>query len=237
MREEMTSQEKFGLPYNDPFLTLDQEVGRIQFFLEGIKSEDWTKPTRCKGWSVRDMVAHLDGDEEYNEACLENRVQEYITGYKDLDTFNAQQIAKRAHLSNDAIFEQWVERQSRVREEWAKLGLGATIQTSVGPYPLHAQIWHITSEYAIHGDDMGVFVGEEEAEFRLMWRVQFSLFAVQEKGSPAGLERTDDHVIVTFNDRQIFLSNEDFVSAVSARLPFPRNPDDRRIIEALRTLA
>ncbi len=231
------SQEKFGLPHNDPFLTLDLEVGRVQSLLESLKPEEWTKPTCCEGWSVRDIVAHLDSDEEYNEACLEDRVKEHIAGFKDLDTFNDQQIAKRAHLSNEAIFEQWVKRQTRVREEWGKLGLGATIQTFVGPYPLHAQIWHITSEYATHGDDMGVFVGEEEAEFRLMWRVQFSLHAVQEKENPPGLERTDEHIIVTLKDHQMSLSHEDFVAAVSVRLPLPENPDDRRVVEALRSLA
>jgi uncharacterized protein (TIGR03083 family) len=231
------SQEKFHLPDLDPFLTLDQEVGRIQSLLDSLKPEEWTNPTRCEGWTVRDVVAHLDSDEEYNEACLEDRVKEFISGFTDLDTFNAKQIGKRAHLSNEEILDQWSNRQARVREEWAKLGLEATIPTFIGPYPLRAQIWHIASEYATHGDDLGVFVGEEEAEFRLMWRVQLSLFAVQEKENPPGLERTDDVVIVTLDDHQMALSDKDFVAAVSARLPLPGDPNDRQIVEVLRTLA
>lgn len=231
------NQEKFHLPDLDPFLTLDHEVARIQSLLDSLKPEDWKKPTRCEGWTFRDMVAHLDADEEYNEACLENRVKMHIAGFTDLDSFNAEQIEKRAHLSNEEILEQWIDRQARVREEWAKLGLKAKIQTFIGPYPLHAQIWHITSEYATHGDDMGVYVGEEEAEYRLMWRVQFSLFAVQEKKDPPGLERTDDGVVVTLNDNTMLLSDVDFIAAVSARLPLPGNPNERRLVEALRTLA
>ncbi len=231
------SQEKFYLPDLDPFLTLDQEVARIQSLLDILKPEEWRRPTRCAGWTIRDLVAHLDSDEEYNEACLEERIKEYITGFKDLDNFNARQIEKRAHLSNEDILEQWSSRQARVRERWAKLGLGAKIQTSIGPYPLRAQIWHITSEYATHGDDLGVFVGEEEAEFRLMWRIQVSLFAVQERAKPLGLERMDDVIIVTARDLRLALSDEDFVAAVSARLPLPENPEDRRVVEALRTLA
>jgi hypothetical protein len=84
---------------------------------------------------------------------------------------------------------------------------------------------------------MGVFVGEEEGEFRLMWRVQISLFAVQEKKDPPDLERTDDVIIVTVEDHQMALTDEDFVSAVSARLPLPENPENRRNVEALRSLA
>jgi len=231
------SQEKFYLPDLDPFLTLDQEVARIQSFLDSLKPEEWKKPTRCKGWTVRDLLAHLDSDEEYNEACLNGTVTDFISGYKDFDTFNEEMIQKRANLSNEDMLEQWISRQTRVREEWAKLGLGAKIQTSIGPYPLLSQIWHITSEYATHGDDMGVFVAEEEGEFRLMWRVQLSLFAVQEKENPPGLERTDDVIIVTVGDHRMALSDEDFVAAVSARFPLPENPEDRRNVETLRALA
>jgi uncharacterized protein (TIGR03083 family) len=231
------SQEKFYLPDLDPFLTLDQEIARIQSLLDSLKPEDWTNPTRCEGWTVRDLVAHLDSDEEYNEACLEDRVKEFISGFTDLDTFNAKQIEKRAHLSNEELFEQWSNRQAHVREEWAKLGLKNQIPTFIGPYPLRAQIWHITSEYATHGDDLGVFVGEEETEFRLMWRVQLSLFAVQEKKDPPSLKRRDDVIIVTLKDHWMALTDEDFVAAVSARLPLPENQKDLGIVKALRTLA
>jgi uncharacterized protein (TIGR03083 family) len=231
------SQEKFYLPDLDPFLTLDQEVARIQSFLDSLKPEEWKKPTRCEGWTVRDLVAHLDSAEEYNEACLKGTVGDFISGYKDFDTFNAQMIQIRANLSNKEIYEQWTTRQANVREAWAEIGLGANIQTSIGPYPLHSQIWHITSEYATHGDDMGVFVGEDEAEFRLMWRVQFSLFAVQEKENPPGLERTDDIIIVTVENNRMAFTDEDFVAAVSARLTLPEDAKDRRNVEALRSLA
>jgi uncharacterized protein (TIGR03083 family) len=231
------SQEKFYLPDIDPFLTLDQEVARIQSYLDSLKPEEWKKPTRCEGWTVRDLVAHIDSGEEYNEACLKGTVADFISGYKDFDTFNSQMIKNRADLSNEEILEQWINRQARVREEWAKLGLGAKIQTAIGPYPLHSQIWHITSEYATHGDDMGVFVSEEEGEFRLMWRVQISLFAVQEKKNPPGLERADDVILVTFEGHRMALTDEDFIAAVSARLPLPENPEDRRNVESLRSLA
>jgi uncharacterized protein (TIGR03083 family) len=217
------NQERFYLPDLDPFLTLDREVARIQSLLDSLKPEEWTKPTRCEEWTVRDMVAHLDS-------------VEFISGFRDLDSFNTQEIKKRAHLSNEEIFEAWVSRQTRVREKWAKLGLSSSISTFKGPFPLHTQIWYINSEYATHGDDMGVSVGEEEAEFRLMWRVQFSLFALQQRENPPGLERVDDGIVVTVNDSRMAFSDEDFVSAVSARLPLPEDPKDRMTVESLRTL-
>ena len=111
------------------------------------------------------------------------------------------------------------------------------ITTIVGPYPLRAQIWHIISEYATHADDMGVEVPSEAQQPRLTWRFQFSAFAVQEKKDPPGLERRGNRVIITMKQHHLSLSLEDFVAAVSARLPLPQNQENRQIIKALRTLA
>jgi hypothetical protein len=117
------------------------------------------------------------------------------------------------------------------------LGLEVEIPTFIGPYPLHAQIWHITSEYATHADDMGVQVLPEDQHSRLMWRFQFSAFAVQEKKNPPGLARKDNRIMIFTDQHRLSLSEEDFVAAVSARLPIPENPQDRKLIEALQTLA
>jgi hypothetical protein len=46
-----------------------------------------------------------------------------------------------------------------------------------------------------------------------------------------------NRMIISLKDHRLSLSLKHFVAAVSARLPLPKNPGDRRIIEALRTLA
>ncbi len=229
--------DSFGLPEVDPFSTLDGEIARLDAFLAGLGLADWQAPTRCAGWSVRDMVAHLDSVEDYNEACLKDNLEAFIDGFSNLDAFNDREIRKRAPLSNEEILRQWRGRQARVRQAWADLGLTAQIKTSIGLYPLHAQIWHITSEYATHADDLGVEVPADEQAPRLEWRAQFSAFAVQERKDPPGLERRGDRIVLSVKNHELSLSLEDFVAAVSARLALPQNPDDRRIIETLRSLA
>jgi uncharacterized protein (TIGR03083 family) len=227
----------FSLPKKDPFSTLDREINRLSKFFTSLDPQDWKAPTHCEGWTVRDMVAHLDSDEEYNEACLNDTVGTLITGFTSIDDFNDQQIQKRAHLSNEEILRQWRVRQAHVRKTWEQLGLEVEIPTFIGPYPMHAQIWHITSEYATHADDMGVQVLPDDQHPRLMWRFQFSAFAVQEKKNPPGLARKDSRMIIFTDQHRLSLSEEDFVAAVSARLPVPENPQDRKLIAALRTLA
>ncbi|MBW2147658.1 MAG: maleylpyruvate isomerase family mycothiol-dependent enzyme [Deltaproteobacteria bacterium] len=230
-------RQTFGLPEADPFSVLDGEIARLNAFFTGLRPEEWLSPTRCQGWSVRDMVAHLDCVEEYNEACLNDDLESLSAVFSDLDDFNDRHIRKRAHLSNEEVLKQWRARQAGVRQAWEGLGLDAQIKTSIGPYPLHAQIWHITSEYATHADDMGAEVPSDQKEPRIRWRVQFSAFAVQERETPPDLALQGDRMIVTFKGHRLSLSLEDFVAAVSARLTLPRNRDDRRIIETLRTLA
>jgi uncharacterized protein (TIGR03083 family) len=230
-------QQKFALPETDPFSTLDDEIAMLNAFLNSLSSTDWEESTRCEGWTVRDMVAHFDSDEAYNEACLDNTLEALTTGFSSIDEFNQRHIQDRAHLSTDEVLRQWRTRQARVRKRWKALDLNTKITTIVGPYPLRAQIWHIISEYATHADDMGVKVPPEAQQARLMWRFQLSAFAVQEKKNPPRLERRGDRIIVTLKQHNLSLSVEDFIAAVSARLTIPQNQEDRQIIKALRALA
>ena len=211
-------QHNFGLPEADPFSTLDGEIARLNAFFTSLRPTDWEAATRCEGWTVRDMVAHFDSDEEYNEACLDAALEALTANFSSIDEFNQRQVQKRAHLSNEEILKQWRTRQARVRKDWEELGLNTKITTIVGPYPLQAQIWHITSEYATHADDMGLEVPLDAQQPRLSWRLQFSAFAVQEKKNPPGLERRGNRMIITLKQHHLSLSQEDFVTAVSARL-------------------
>ena len=123
----------FSLPKKDPFSTLDSEISRLNKFVTSLDSEDWKAPTHCEGWTVRDMVAHLDSDEEYNEACLNDTVGTLIAGFTSIDDFNDRQIQKRAHLSNEEILHRWRVRQAHVRKTWEQLGLKVKIPPSSGP--------------------------------------------------------------------------------------------------------
>ena len=230
-------QQNFSLPEADPFTTLDDEISRLNAFLTSLSSTDWEASTRCEGWTVRDMVAHFDSDEAYNEACLDNTLEALAAGFSSIDEFNQGQIQNRAHLSTEEVLKQWRTRHARVRKKWAALAPNTKITTIVGPYPLRAQIWHITSEYATHADDMGVKVAPDAQQQRLLWRSQLSAFAVQEKKNPPGLERKENQMIITTKQHHLSLTLEDFVAAVSARLALPQNQEERQIIKALRALA
>lgn len=229
--------QKFSLPEIDPFATLDEEIGRLNGFFDSLSPVQWKASTLCEGWTVRDMVAHFDSDEVYNEACLDNTLEALAAGFSSVEAFNQRQIEDRAHLSSEEALTQWRTRQAKVRKRWEALGLDTEIATLLGPYPLRTQIWHIVSEYATHADDMGVDVPPGAQQPRLRWRLQLSAHVVQEKNNPPGLEHRGDQMIVAMNAHTLSLSTADFVAAVCARLGLPRNKEDRQIVKALRTLA
>ena len=40
-----------------PFELLDREAGRVHHLVTS--APDWSRPSRCAGWTVRDMLGHL----------------------------------------------------------------------------------------------------------------------------------------------------------------------------------
>lgn len=106
----------------DPFEILDGEAARLDAFFSAVGDEDWTRPSRCTGWSVRDVLGHLAAGEEYHRACLDATVSALLRrhaerGATDMDAFNALGIADRAEMSPDQVLAEWdcVGHRSRSR--------------------------------------------------------------------------------------------------------------------------
>src|SRR4051794_12452045 len=55
----------------DPVYTLDlfpEERAALLELLSGLSDEEWTKPTVCEGWSVKDVALHILGGDFGNLA-------------------------------------------------------------------------------------------------------------------------------------------------------------------------
>ena len=62
----------------DPYDLMDAEAARLDAYFSALGPADWAKPSRCEGWSVRDVLAHLTASEAYNHASLEGTVSRQI---------------------------------------------------------------------------------------------------------------------------------------------------------------
>src|SRR5438093_9830947 len=64
----------------NPFPVYDREISRLRAHLRGLKGTDWSARSHCRGWSVKDIVAHLSTDEVYNQACLDGTLRQLPFG-------------------------------------------------------------------------------------------------------------------------------------------------------------
>ena len=225
----------------DALALMEQEADRCKRFFETADESTWMRDTRCEGWDVRDLLAHLAGVETYHLACLDDTIQELFAeaakaGMTDLNSFNDWAVQQRASRSRQEVLDEWRTKNTEVRRRMRELGADATMSSSVGPYPVDLMAFHIASEYATHGDDMDVEVDTSEQDGRRAWRAKVSRFALKEAEKPVELSQAGDRYVVRSDGKEIELSEHDFVEAVTARLPRD-HPIDPQLRDALRALA
>jgi uncharacterized protein (TIGR03083 family) len=251
-----------GLAHYDPFDIFDTEAARLDSYFSTLDAEGWARASGCEGWSVRDVLGHLAGEELYNHACLEGRLERFyamldaegVTGYKE---FNEWCVRRRRGLPVAEVLAEWRDKNGWTRARMRDLGRDAMMDTSVGPYPVGAQTFHYDSEYATHADDVGAPVAPEEAEGRTDWRVRVGLFVLGEqgvlvergdegrgdgvsgngvRGGGVRVERDAERMRVRADGHDAVLTRPDFVRATVGRLP-AGSPVPPAIRSALRCLA
>jgi uncharacterized protein (TIGR03083 family) len=228
----------------DPFGLFDAEAARLDRCFSPLDQAGWRAPSRCVGWSVRDVLAHLAGEELYNHACLDGDVagffarlhREGVGGSGSFGDFNQWCVRQRRPLPVEQVLAEWRAANGQTRRRMRELGRDGLLETSTGRYPAGLQTFHYASEYATHADDVGAPVGAGEEPGRIRWRASVGRFALREQGAPVEVAATGRGVVVRVADLTAELSERDFVTATVARLP-EDHALDRRVRDALACLA
>jgi Mycothiol maleylpyruvate isomerase N-terminal domain len=179
------------------------------------------------------VVAHLSTDEVYNQACLDHTLDRLPRASGGLTGWNARGVRVRRAMPPLEVLQEWEARQERVRRAWGALGLNARIETSVGPYPLRLEIWHLAREYAIHADDIEVPMTARERRAQLRWRVAFGLFAAHEEGDVVDAVVDGSHVRLRRGRREYDLDFETFIAYLTNRPQQLKDPAGRRLVREL----
>jgi len=222
----------------DPYDLMDAEAARLDAYFSGLGEADWAKPSRCEGWSVRDLLAHLASSEDYNHASLEGTVGEFLAawgekGATDLTTANEIGIRALDDRSTDQLIADWRVSNALTRAKLRERD-GDDIDTSVGPYPARWQAFHLAFELAVHADDVGVPVAPAEAGARVAWEAAFGRFALKELDKDLNFEAANGTTHVQGDGIDIDLPDDVFVDAVAARLgpDAPFDAEQRTLLSA-----
>lgn len=220
----------------DPYDLYDGEAARLDAYFSSLAPDDdtWSRPSRCEGWTTRDVLAHLVATEEYHHACLDGTVAELFRrgaglGFTNLTAWNEHGVRSRDGMTTDELIESWRRDNADTRAR-LRARDGDDIDTSIGAYPLRWQAFHLAGELAIHADDIGVPIDPSEAAARLEWRARFSRFSLAESKPEVRTEPVERGTTVITGGAVFVLDDATFVEAVAGRLP-----SDAPIAESLRS--
>ncbi len=206
-----------------PYDLMAAEADRIAQYYKALPEDQWNQPTRCAGWSKRDLLAHMASTEDYNQACLDGTVMQFMAevgekGATDLASANEIGVRSFDGQPPQAVLDVW-RTQCREHIEGFRARDGDEVDSSVGGYPARWQAFHLAYELATHADDAGVPVSPKEAAARADWLARFSRFSLSEKLPELTIEARDGHTHVQGDGIDIDLADEQFVQAVMGRLP------------------
>ncbi|WP_101784029.1 maleylpyruvate isomerase family mycothiol-dependent enzyme [Nonomuraea indica] len=216
----------------EPFDIFDAEAARLDRHFSGLDAEAWERPSRCAGWSVRDVLGHLAGEELYNHACLDGNVQDLLArlareGVDGFHDFNEWSVRQRRAVPVHEVLEEWRAKNGATRRRMRELGRDALIDTMAGPYPAGLQAFHYASEYATHADDVGAPVPDDEVDDRTWWRVAVGRLALAEQEADVQVEQTAEQIWAHTDGVEASLSYPEFVAATVGRLPAGHDLDPR----------
>jgi uncharacterized protein (TIGR03083 family) len=222
----------------DPYDLMQAEGERLDRFFTGLDDAEFARPSRCAGWSVRDVLAHLLSSEQYNIASLDGTVADFLAslgakGATDLTSANELGIRELDDRSTADVLAEWRTVNERTRERFRERD-GGDVDTSVGAYPARWQAFHLAFELATHADDVGVPVTAQEESARTAWQAQFGRFALKELNKDLELEAANHATQVRGDGIDVELPDAVFVQAVASRLDddSPLDAEQRALLSA-----
>lgn len=227
----------------DPLDLLDAEAARLDGYLGSLSGDAWARPSECAGWSVRDVLAHLAGNERYHRACLDGEVAAFRrelaeAGLDNRDAFNDREVRDRRGRPVAAVLAEWRDGNGHTRSLLRGRDPGGTVATLTGPYPVPLYAFHLASGLATHADDVHVPVAGADEPGRTHWRSRYGRFVLRERDAPVLVweSEPDGRIHVELDGHVEQLAPGEFVAATVGRLD-PGHPMDPLLRAAVRCLA
>ncbi|MEN9562194.1 MAG: hypothetical protein RIR73_438 [Chloroflexota bacterium] len=101
---------------------LTEAFARLLTLLESLHAEDWSKPTACTAWDVKDMVAHQAGG-YLSGVSLGEMLRQYgripKKGQLPEDAINELQVGERKHMTPQNLIAELKQVGAKAIHNWA----------------------------------------------------------------------------------------------------------------------
>jgi uncharacterized protein (TIGR03084 family) len=145
---------------------LTQQQDQLAALLDGLGDDDWTRPSRCEGWTVADVVLHLAQTNEMAVASVHGafgetveRLSAGLAPATSVDEAVDGMVALERGTPHTALRERW--RASAVEQAAALAGAGASrrVQWVAGDLTVRTLATTRLAETWIHGGDVAAAFG------------------------------------------------------------------------------
>ncbi|RSD19382.1 maleylpyruvate isomerase family mycothiol-dependent enzyme [Amycolatopsis eburnea] len=123
------SPTRWGPPIDVlPYFSKEEQA--LMTLLGALTEEDWTRPTMCAGWTVKDVAAHLLGDKvgrlsRSRDGHTSEAPRPGESFPRFIDRINEEWVVACRRLSTDVLLTMMYEFMGQTTEYWAKLDLDA----------------------------------------------------------------------------------------------------------------
>ena len=164
----------------DPSGPMMRQRRRFIETLRGLTDEQWATPSRCAGWTVKDVVAHLVGVDQFwamsFAAGLRGEPTRFLAAFDPVATPAAMVERERA-LSPADVLERFAANAKALGEvvdgltadQWA-----APVESPPGHVPLRTAVGHAIWDAWVHERDvcipLGIATTEADEEIELVLR-------------------------------------------------------------------
>jgi uncharacterized protein (TIGR03084 family) len=225
----------------------------------GLDDAGWSRPSRCAGWNVRDVLLHLAQTDEGALASLEGRFPP-VTGsaeWVDVDDAAGRMVEADRGATGAEVLERWTTATALLRAAFATVDPSARVPWVVGLLSARTLAATRLSECWIHTGDIahGLGVRVEPTDrlrhvARLAWRTLPYAFERAGRPAPGPVELRltgpggDEWVwgegaptVVTGTAEELCLVAGQRLAASEATTLRAEGPDARAVLELVRTFA
>ncbi len=124
--------------------TVESWVTRVN----DVRDEQWDLPTPCVGWTVRDLVNHVAGEDLWTRPLMEGRTIADVGDALDGDLLGPDPVAAALDAAKDAV--------TVVAE---RLALHETVHLSYGDESPDEYLHQLAADHLVHGWDLAAATG------------------------------------------------------------------------------